>query len=209
MELKRLVARLTYRIEPKPEGGFIAHTTDPTAPPLEAASREELLQKIQASISANLASEFPSLKLPLENQKAQSAFHIEPTPEGGFAIHSADPNAPPVETVTHEKIESRLAEKLIGLMGKDIMPELQALAAQGKAGDIQVVVKRSMGSTAHALDLGFRRLPKTTTADFSNVGNTIGNSPIIPERSSAWSIFGFFLAWLAVSALVYFFFHHR
>jgi hypothetical protein len=228
MELKRLITHLTYRIEPKPEGGFIGHATDPTAPPLEAASREELIQKIQAKIAANLASEFPGLKLPLENQEVKSAFHIERTPDGGFAIHSADPNAPPIETVTHEKIESRLAEKLIGLVGKDIMPELQALATQGKAGNIQVFVSRKTGSALRTLNLDIRRLPptgsiqpdeaktedgnlgeaKTTTADFSG-GNTIGNSPIIPESSSSWSIFTFLLALLAIATLVYFFFHHR
>ena len=40
MELKRLITHFTYRIEPKPEGGFIAHATDPTVPPLEAPTRE-------------------------------------------------------------------------------------------------------------------------------------------------------------------------
>ena len=68
MELKRLITHFTYRIEPKPEGGFIAHATDPTVPPLEAPTREELQRKIQANIAAGLASEFPGLKLPLENQ---------------------------------------------------------------------------------------------------------------------------------------------
>ena len=42
MDLKCLITHFTYRIEPKPGGGFIAHATDPAAPPLEAATREEL-----------------------------------------------------------------------------------------------------------------------------------------------------------------------
>jgi hypothetical protein len=94
MELKRIVRDLTYNIEPKPEGGFIAHATDSTVPPVEAASREELLQKIKAEVAANLASEFPGLKLPLGNQELKGAFDIEHTPRGGFAIPSADANAP-------------------------------------------------------------------------------------------------------------------
>jgi hypothetical protein len=32
MELKRLISHFTYRIEPKPEGGFIAHASEPGVP---------------------------------------------------------------------------------------------------------------------------------------------------------------------------------
>ena len=120
MELKRLITHFTYRIEPKPEGGFIAHATDPTVPPLEAPTREELQQKIQANIATALAAEFPGLKLPLENRQLKYAFHIELKPGGGFAIHSADPGAKPVQGATHEEIESHFAEKLIGFVGKTL-----------------------------------------------------------------------------------------
>ena len=34
MELKRLISHFTYRIEPKPGGGFIAHASDPAVAPL-------------------------------------------------------------------------------------------------------------------------------------------------------------------------------
>src|SRR5262249_58291964 len=89
MELKRLITHFTYRIEPTPEGGFIAHATDPTVPPLEAATREELQRKIQTNIATNLAAEFPGLKLPVENQELKFAFHIEHNPKGWISIHSA------------------------------------------------------------------------------------------------------------------------
>ena len=94
MELKRIITKFTYRIEPKPEGGFIAHASDPSLPPLEAPTRLELQQKIQANISAALAAEFPGLKLPAENQELKFNFHIEAKPGGGFIIHSHDPGAP-------------------------------------------------------------------------------------------------------------------
>src|SRR5215467_4154143 len=90
MELKRLITQFTYRIEPKPEGGFIAHPTDPSVPPLEAATRTELQQKIQANITAALAADFPGLKLPLENKEVKFAFHVEPQPGGGFILQSTD-----------------------------------------------------------------------------------------------------------------------
>src|SRR5438309_7914798 len=77
MELKRLISHFTYRIEPKPGGGFIAHPADPSVAPLEAPTREELQKKIQENILGGLSAQFPGLKLPLENQDLQFAFHIE------------------------------------------------------------------------------------------------------------------------------------
>ena len=218
MELKSLITHFTYRIEPKPEGGFIAHTTDPTVPPLEAPTREELQRKIQANIAAGLASEFPGLKLPLENQQLKFAFHIERKPGGGFAIHSADPNAPPIEGATHEEIESHFAEKLIAFVGKHFMPELsRALAAQG-SGDIKVFVNRktaftvNAGSTTTQTDDVTREDAKLgdtkiANASLGSVGDAIDNSPITPETSSSWTIFRFLLALLIIAAMMYFFLH--
>jgi len=65
---KRLISHFTYRIEPKPGGGFIAQPVDPAVPPLEAPTREELSRKIQEKIFEGLAAEFPGLKLPAGNQ---------------------------------------------------------------------------------------------------------------------------------------------
>jgi len=233
MDLKRLITHFTYRIEPRPEGGFIAHATDPTVPPLEASTREELQQKIQANIAASLASEFPGLKLPLENEELKFAFHIERKPGGGFAIHSADPNAQPIEGASHVEIESHFVEKLIGFVGKHLMPELlPTLAAQGSSGDIKVFVNRKAGVTvktgSHTLsfgrDLGLtssippnevtieHAKPRDTTignANLAGVGDSINNSPIIPETSSRWTMFRFLLALLIITALIYFFLHYR
>jgi hypothetical protein len=232
MELKRLITHFTYRIEPKPEGGFIARATDPTVPALEAPTRQELQRKIQANIAAALTSEFPGLKLPLENQQLKFAFHVESKPGGGFAIHSADPKAQPIEGATHEEIESRFAEKLIAFVGRHLMPELsQALAAQG-SGDIKVFVNRTAGFTvnagSHTLSPGSARdlLPtgsiqtdgvtiedaktgdtKTASASFGSIGPAIDNSPITPEASSSWTILRFLLTLLIIAAMMYFFLH--
>jgi hypothetical protein len=233
MELKRLITQFTYRIEPKPEGGFIAHATDPSVPPLEAATREELQRKIQAAIAAGLASEFPGLKLPLESQELKFNFHIEPQPGGGFAIQSADPNAKAIEG-TRDEIESHFAEKLITFAGKHFAPELsQALSTQGGSGDIKVFVTRKAGISvktgSHALSLdaapgllpvGLTRADdakpddgslvdgKTTEAKLGSMGETISNSPITPERSSSWALFGV-LALLMVVVAMYFFLYHN
>jgi hypothetical protein len=230
MDLKRLITHFTYRIEPKPEGGFIAHASDPSAPPLEAPTREELQRKIQENIAAGLVAEFPGLKLP-ENQELN--FHIERTPTGGFSVHSADPNAQSIEGATHEEIESHFAEKLIARVGEHFMPELaQAFAAQGNSGDIKVIVKRRVGVSAvgaNRLSLGLARdllaagsiqaddakaqdaTPGDvkTTNTFGSTGDTIPNSPITPETNSSWTIFRFLLMLLSIAALMYFFLYRR
>jgi hypothetical protein len=70
MELKHLIKSFTYRIEPKPEGGFVARAIEPSVPPLEAATREELQKMIQARVAEAMAAEFPGLKLPLDKNVA-------------------------------------------------------------------------------------------------------------------------------------------
>jgi hypothetical protein len=232
MELKRLISHFTYRIEPKPGGGFIAQPSDPSVAPLEAPTREELQKKIQGNILAGLSGQFPGLKLPLENQDLQFAFHIERKPEGGFAIRSSDPHAEPIEVLTHNDMESRFAEKMISFVGKHLTPELsQALAAQGKTGDIKVILNRKTGVTvnagSHTLSMGLGRnlgapasISNTTTiieaanaapADdiTGRLGGTISNTPIAPEASSSGKVFRFLLLVLVAGALVYFFFHYR
>ncbi len=232
MELKRLITHFTYRIEPKPGGGFIAHATDPTVPPLEATTHDELQQKIQANIVAGLAAEFPSLKLSLQGQGLKLAFHIERKPGGGFAIHSADPGAESIEAATSDEVESHFAEKLIGFLGKHFMPELsQAIAQQGNSGDIKVFVNRGVGLTlkagSHTLSLQTSQSnpatanqpvdartedanpgPKPVDASFSSPDHTISNSPITPETSSSWKILGLMLAVSIISVLIYFFVYH-
>jgi hypothetical protein len=229
MELKRLISHFIYRIEPKPGGGFVAHPSDPGVAPIEAPTREELQKKIQENILAGLGTQFPGLKLPVKNEDLQFAFHIERKPEGGFVIHSSDPNAEPIEVLTHNDMESHFAEKIIGFVGKHLTPELsQALAAQGNSGDIKVFVNRKTGVTvnagSHTLSLGLARnltaptsMSKTTTiieaanakpTDGSS-GGMISNTPIVPEASSSGKVFRFLLLVLVAAALVYFFLHYR
>jgi hypothetical protein len=137
MDLKRLITRFSYQIEAKPDGGFVARASDPSVPPLEASTRAELQQKIQQNIVSALSAEFPALKLPLERKTTELTFHLERKPDGGFALHSADPNSGVIEASTQEGIESHFVEKFLGFAGQHLMPELsQALAAQISSGNI-------------------------------------------------------------------------
>jgi hypothetical protein len=207
MEIKRLITHFTYRIEPKPEGGFIAHATDPSVPPLEAPTREELQQKIQGNIAAAVAAEFPGLKLPLENKEVKFAFHIEHKPDGGFLLQSTDGKELPITGSTHAEIENHFAEKVLDVVGKALAPELaQALAGKLGSGDVKVVVNRKVlfSTSSPKLSSGDASSMQVGDANFSNVLNP-SNSPITPESSNLWPIVRFLLAALVLSGLVYFF----
>lgn len=221
MDLKRIISTFTYRIEAKPEGGFIARSGDPNTPPLEAPTRMELQQKIQATIAAAVSQQFPGLKLP-EGQTAKFDFHIEAKPGGGFIIHShnADPNATPVEGATHADIELPFTEKIAGVLGKYFLPELaQALAKQGSA-DMQVTVNNKVAFTTTSKTLfstppGSQpsALPPQTaiSGDFSSNpdSDSSSDSPITRETSHSGSIFRFLLFLAVVLAAMYFFLHRR
>jgi hypothetical protein len=232
MDLKRLISTFAYRIEPKPEGGFIAHATDPAVPPLEAATRLELQQKIQQTILTSLSTQFPGLKLPPEGKHIEMAFHIEHKPEGGFAIHSSDPNTPVIEAGSQQEIESRFLEKFLGFAGKHLMPELaQALAAQGNTGDVKIVVNHRIGFTVNSPTLNLGSLkslqlptstqlnqagtttlngaPETQTADLGTIGGTLENAPITPEPSNIGKVFRLVIALLIVGAMLYFILRYR
>ena len=209
MGIKRLITHFTYRIEPKPEGGFIAHAADPSVPPLEAPSREELQQKIQANIAAAVAAEFPGLKLPLENKEVKFAFHIEHKPGGGFVLQSTDGKELPITGSTHAEIENHFAEKVLGALGKHLMPEMsQALAGQLGSGDVKVFVNRKVSSSSSSSTLGSGDA-SSMQVENKNLSDLLDptNSPITPEPSNIWPIVRFILAVLIMLGLMYFFRH--
>lgn len=224
MDLKRLVTHFAYKIEPKPEGGFIAHATDPTVPALEAPTRVELQQKIQQNILNALAAEFPGLKLPSDGKKLEMAFHVEHRPGGGFSIHSADPNTSVVETTNQKEFENHFLEKFLNFAGKHLAPELsQALAVQVGSATVKVVVNRKTAFTLNTGSQGITfgapksaspiqgEIPRLTsqTESFDNAGELAGNNPIEPEPSNTGRVFGFSLVLLILCGLIYFFFHYR
>jgi hypothetical protein len=227
MELKHLIQRFSYRIEPKAEGGFVAHATDPTISPLEAPTREELQQKIQASLVAAMAEAFPGLKLPAENKQLKFEVHIERKPEGGFAVQAAKPSKPGIEPATQEKID-HFAAGLLGFVDKNFPDLSRALSARIESGVANALAGQETGVILNAAPQpGAQGLPQVQsiqssyvnvedgrlggerTGSLYNSGNAIANTPITPESSSSSTILGFLLTLVIIAAMMYFFLHRR
>jgi len=206
MELKHLLSHFTYRIESKPEGGFIARGSDPSIPPLEAPTRQELNQKIQQNILATLGTAMPGFKLPEETEGTKFSFHVEHKPDGGYILRSSNPNEPSIEGATHEEIERQFAEKFLGFAGKAFMPLLSKAFDVGIGeGDIQVIVNRKGSFTINSKTVqSFGKTPSTTPAPILPSG-----SPIVPESNNILGIVRFMLALLAAAGLVYLFLHRH
>ena len=217
MELKKLVSQFAYRIEQKPDGGFIARASDRSIPPLEAPTREELLKTIQQKVVADLSAEFPDLKLALDGTQHQFAFHVERNAAGGFSIHSADPNADPVHAATEQDLQSHVLERILNVAGKNILPQLaQAIAAQGNLANVNVVVKktsfnRNADKTAILPVTGQNTAMQTPASDgtsFTNASNVLlDGSPITPEPSNFGKVFRLVPVLLLLAALIYFLLH--
>jgi len=180
----------------------------------------ELQHKIQDSINAALATEFPGLKLP-ENKRV--SFHLERQADGTMAFHSSDPNIAAANPATHEEVESRFAEKMFSLFGKQILshlpPEMASqipadLVAQLSSGNIKVFVEKktivrsgvqSAASPQQALQ------PSTPAIGNSNfLTQAASDSPITPEHSNSNGILRIVLLVAAIAGLLYFYlrFHH-
>jgi hypothetical protein len=229
MELKHLVKQFSYRIEPKPGGGFIARSTDPAVPPLEAPTREELQRQIGEKLSAALAESFPGLNIPVQNKTSRFEFHIEPKPEGGFSVHSTELGDGTTQPVNHEKMD-HFAEELLGFVDKHF-PDLKETLMQKAMSQGQItstnegsVPQNTLGTLASARNLlptnpmpnvvatvttSISRNGKQLNGNLGDVGRGIENNPITPQASGNWAVFRFLLAALVLALFFYLFLHHR
>jgi hypothetical protein len=225
MELKHLVQRFVYRIESKPEGGFIARVADPTVPPLEAATREELQRKIQEKLFAALGEAFPNLRLPVEDKQLKLNVHIERQPGGGFTVHSEQTGKMGLEPATEANIDHQ-AEELLGFVDEHFPHLSQAIAARIASAALKLPTSQETTTALNgSVHFGVARaFPKTQSSsvgtqdlqlgaanlDQSTINHAmIANTPITPEASGAGKILRFILTVAIFGAIMYFFFYRR
>jgi len=225
LEFERTIKKFLYRIEAKPEGGFIARSKDSTLPPIEGATRAEVQQKIQQSIAADFTAQFPALKPAFENNQVNFTYHIEAKPEGGYIVHhgdpqSSDPAHAPIEGCFRDKLQDMVESKLISAVMKQIPPELhQEIADKLNSGGIDVAVSRKVYGAASAttgFSLGLNKnLAQSTEADLSPTSNApfistvTDTSPVITyEKSKFGSLLRFLLALLIMFGIYFFLRRH-
>lgn len=73
MEIKKNI-RLAYRIEQKPDGGFVARSDDAGVEPIEAATKVELFKKMREKTAALIGTEIP---LDFEHQQSAEVVNIQ------------------------------------------------------------------------------------------------------------------------------------
>ncbi|PYV52913.1 MAG: hypothetical protein DMG97_07790 [Acidobacteria bacterium] len=233
MELKTILSKFIYRIEPKPGAGFIATCKDSTAPAIEGATRQEVQRKIQESIAANLGTQFPALQSALAGNDVKLHYHIEAKPGGGFVIHHGDPNSfgpehAPIEGSTREHMENLIESKIFSAIMDRLPPELhQQVADKLNSGGLDIDVNRTISvssrgspftpvigkSSAPALDQNLPSALGTTDPTSSGTNSPIirydGNSPVQYEKSSSGALIRFLLALAIVAAMIYVFLHRH
>jgi hypothetical protein len=226
MDFNYLTQKFVYRIEAKPEGGFIARAADPTVPPLEAATREELQQKIQAKVITALGERVAGLKIPVSSkQHGDWEFHIDRKPGGGFNVHSEQQGPSTVDPVTQQKVD-HVAEELLGFVDKHFPDLSKALAEKVAGQNTKIFTEQGHVTPAESSPLdGAQVLLPTRPLQASDgsggyikpgaIENSSSNSaafantPITPEAGGNWKLFRLLLLLATVAALLYFFLLRR
>ena len=206
-------------------GSSPAHS-DPNVPPLEAATREELQQKIQAKLVAALGEAFPGIQLPQQGKQVTFAMHVDRNPGGGFTVHSDNPGTPGFNPAAQEKLD-HYAEELLGFVDKHFPHLSEQIAAQVTGREIQVFTSRTISTSGQQSSplspmflptqpmqpsdvTGQQAPPATTTIEDSDLNQSLlGNTPITPEASKSGPIVRFLLTLLIIAAVMYFFFYRR
>jgi hypothetical protein len=219
MEFRQIINQFLYRIEAKPGWGFIATCKDSTLPPIEGATRAEVEQKIQESISASVSAQFPSLKPLLEANQVKLHYHVDRKPDGGFLVHHGDPGHEPIEGSTRDHVESVIESKLFSALMDKIPPELrQQINDKLDSGGVDITVNRATSTTTEAQGSALPEAQFSLDA-FANTSQSavtetnlvsaggLDPSPITYEKSNSGRIFRFLFALLILAAIVYFFVH--
>ncbi|HZR63723.1 MAG TPA: hypothetical protein VFA85_01170 [Terriglobales bacterium] len=213
MEIAHTTLQISWRIEPKPGGGYIARCSDATVPPLEGATQAELQQQIRERLNAQLATRFPNLKIALDKSSTKSdALDVSQSMESGVK----------------PALENWVAKNIAAIIEGKLPPELaEQLKAQAHDGKLQFTVTTTT-TTSHGTNMstkvisaGDEKQPLTlespdqiasnalqpatpVSASFSNSQLDTG-SPIIPANNN--SFLRFLLAALVLFGLFFLFTH--
>lgn len=200
MEFKHLATKVSYRIEPNPAGGFIARSSDPSIPSIEAPTMEELQAKLQAQLLDTISGQFPGLKIPISIGKAAAAWGTSASRT--LAITNSNGESVVNQQPSPEEVR-QFAKQFAGIMQKDFPELAQELSA--KAGSAVLSDSTSRRLIAQPTDPSVDSSANTGRDAFAQ---NQANSPIVPESNNAWKLVGICAVVLAL-VVVFFFYTHR
>jgi hypothetical protein len=106
---------LSYVIEQKPDGGFIARPNDPAMEPLEGETKEEVQRKILAGL----------MPVSVQGTPASSLCYVmERKPDGGFLARPIDSARETLEG----KSEEELQRKVLAMVTADLIQKVPSSA---------------------------------------------------------------------------------
>ena len=206
IDLKHVIARIPYKIEPKPDGGFIARASDPMVAPIEAPTREELHQKILAAVS----SQFSELGIPAGGKNVHVSFKIN-TGKEQFSVSTIPNEAPGPEQGIN--IANLALDKLLSFAAKHLSPELaEQMTKQGITTSFNLTVSNK---TAVQVNSGPQGLtfagPKSSVVQnkssdipqFEAGVGLIDGQPITPEPSNIGKILKLIVCVMILGVLAY------
>ena len=205
-DLKHLIQRIPFKIEPKPDGGFIARATDPTVPPIAAPTREELQQKILAAVRAEL----PELDIPGNGKKINVSLQVK-TSNGGFSFSSNSGTS--AGAANAADFTNPALEKLLSFASRHLAPELaKQLALQAGKASFKLTIDEQTAVGVHPAAQG-RTFGSSKDPALQNPANdiptldaatgTIDGRPITPEPSNLGRIFKFIVWVMILGVLAY------
>lgn len=209
MEIKKTM-NLSYHIEEKPGGGYIAHPSDPQMETFEGATEEEIEAKIGAKVTGMISQQMPfglGKLFDMALTKAEFAYHIEQKSGGGFIAQSKDSGHETLEAATRQELEKKIRARLQTLIGQ------QFAGSGGKLGDVTVSRKFNAGNhtTFHFSTFAGPGAPKMEQdllqASLPQSADSMG--PILPAKDTSGLILRILGALLVIGALIYFFFLRR
>ncbi len=205
IDLKHLITRIPFKVEPKLDGGFIARASDPSVTPIEAPTREELHQKIVAALRA----EFPQLNAP-NGQNIDLSVQLR-AGNDDFSV-SSNPNES-AGTENPIDLANPALEKVLNFAAKHLAPELaKQLAEQGGATSFQVRINNKTAIRVNAGSQGLtfgdpqNQALQNAPGGFPKLDAAAGlidGHPITPEPSNIGKIFKIIVWAISIGALAY------
>ena len=218
MEIKKTTS-YSYRIEPKPGGGFVAHPSDSSMETLEAATKEEILQRIQERIDAKVAKQFPGIQELLHADP--NVYNLEAKPGGGFIAHPPNSSMATIEGATQEEVLQKIGDNIGAALERAGLPGANVVHTDLNLGGLHLSIDRKVKITTgtradHTQPQQAPTDPAWSQPSFSQNRFSSGTAPqtsdsmgpILPAKDNSAVIWRVIAALLFLGLLAYFLLRH-